>query len=62
MALSGLYVILDPSIRPDRPLTDTLKASAEAGAKIFQYRNKTASMKEAYADASALARCHIYCE
>ncbi|MBH0181215.1 MAG: thiamine phosphate synthase [Nitrospira sp.] len=46
--------MLDPSIRPDRPLTDTLKASAEAGAKIFQYRNKTASMKEAYADASAL--------
>ncbi|MBH0181209.1 MAG: thiamine phosphate synthase, partial [Nitrospira sp.] len=35
---------------------DTLKASAEAGAKIFQYRNKTASMKEAYADASALRK------
>jgi thiamine-phosphate pyrophosphorylase len=56
MPLSGLYVILDPSIRPDRSLTDVLKASAEAGAKIFQYRNKTASMKEAYADASALRK------
>lgn len=56
MSLSGLYVILDPSVRPDRPLTDMLKASAEAGVRIFQYRNKTASMKEAYADASALRK------
>jgi thiamine-phosphate pyrophosphorylase len=56
MPLSGLYVILDPSIRPDRSLTDVLKASAEAGAKIFQYRNKTASMKDAYADASVLRK------
>jgi thiamine-phosphate pyrophosphorylase len=56
MSLSGLYVILDPSVRPDRPLTDVLKASAEAGGRIFQYRNKTASMKEAYADASALRK------
>lgn len=56
MALSGLYVILDPSVRPDRPLTDMLKASAEAGVGIFQYRNKTASMKEAYDDASVLRK------
>jgi len=56
MSLSGLYVILDPSVRPDRPLTDMLKTSAEAGAKIFQYRNKAASMKEAYAEASALRK------
>ncbi|MBH0178892.1 MAG: thiamine phosphate synthase [Nitrospira sp.] len=48
--------MLDPSVRPDRPLTDLLKASAEAGARIFQYRNKTASMKEAYTDASALRK------
>ncbi len=56
MSLSGLYVILDPSVRPDRPLIDMLKASAEAGARIFQYRNKTASMKEAYDDASVLRK------
>jgi thiamine-phosphate pyrophosphorylase len=56
MSLSGLYVILDPSVRPDRPLADMLKASAEAGARIFQYRHKTASMKEAYTDASALRK------
>ena len=46
--LAGLYVILDPSVCPDRPLLDVLKASATAGATIFQYRNKTASMKASY--------------
>lgn len=54
--LSGLYVILDPSVCSDRPLVDVLKASATAGAKIFQYRNKTASMKAAYAEASLLKK------
>ncbi|MDK2745191.1 MAG: thiamine phosphate synthase [Nitrospira sp. BO4] len=53
-SLSGLYVILDPSISPHRPLVDVLKVSAAAGAKLFQYRNKTDSMKAAYAEASVL--------
>lgn len=53
-SLSGLYIILDPSVRPARPLTDVLRAAAEAGASLFQYRNKTASMKEAYGEALAL--------
>lgn len=53
-ALSGLYVILDPSVCPDRPLADVLRASATAGAKIFQYRNKSASMKASYAEALPL--------
>lgn len=52
--LSGLYVILDPSVYSDRPLVDVLRSSATAGAKIFQYRNKTASMKAAYAEALPL--------
>lgn len=52
--ISGLYVILDPSVCPERPLRDALVLSAKAGAKIFQYRNKTASMKEAYAEALSL--------
>ena len=52
--LSGLYVILDPSVCPDRPLVDVLKVCAIAGAKIFQYRNKAASMKAAYAGALPL--------
>ncbi len=54
--LTGLYVILDPSIRPDRPLTEALEASAQGGAGIFQYRNKLAPMKEAYAEALALRK------
>jgi thiamine-phosphate pyrophosphorylase len=54
--LTGLYIILDPSVRPDRPLTEVLEASVEAGAGIFQYRNKLAPMKEAYAEALALRR------
>jgi thiamine-phosphate pyrophosphorylase len=52
--LSGLYVILDPSVKPDRSLSDVLKAAAAGGARIFQYRNKMASMKEAYAEALPL--------
>lgn len=55
-ALSGLYVILDPSVCPDRSLLDILKASAEAGARLFQYRNKAASMKAAYAEALPLRK------
>ncbi|BFU91850.1 MAG: Thiamine-phosphate synthase [Nitrospira sp.] len=54
--LAGLYVILDPSVCSDRPLLDVLKASATAGAKIFQYRNKTVSMKAAYAEALLLGK------
>ena len=53
-SLSGLYIILDPSVCPARSLVQVLTAAAEAGASIFQYRNKTASMKEAYVEALAL--------
>jgi len=52
--LSGLYIILDPSVCPARPLIEVLTAAAEAGASLFQFRNKTASMKEAYVEALAL--------
>lgn len=55
-ALHGLYIILDPSICPDRPLHSVLTQSAQAGTQIFQYRNKTASMKEAYAEALMLRK------
>ena len=53
-SLSGLYVILDSSVCPDRSLIDILKEAATAGARLFQYRNKSASMKEAYAEALVL--------
>jgi thiamine-phosphate pyrophosphorylase len=52
--LAGLYVILDPTVRPERPLLEVLVAAAEAGVRLFQYRNKTASMKDAYAEAGPL--------
>ena len=52
-SLSGLYIILDPSVYPARSLVSVLTTAAEAGASLFQYRNKTASMKEAYVEALA---------
>ncbi len=53
-SLSGLYIILDPSIYPARPLVEVLTIAAEAGAVLFQYRNKSAAMKDAYGEALAL--------
>ena len=53
-SLSGLYVILDPSVYPERSLHDVLIQSAKSGVKVFQYRNKTSSMKEAYTEALPL--------
>ena len=52
--LAGLYVILDPSVRPDRSLMEILNAAAAGHVRIFQYRNKPASMKEALAEAGPL--------
>ena len=54
--LRGLYVILDPDAAGGRALTDILAAAADGGARLFQYRNKRASMKEAYRQALALRR------
>lgn len=53
---SGLYVILDSSVCPGHPLTDVLRAASAAGARLFQYRNKSASMRIAYAEALALRK------
>jgi thiamine-phosphate pyrophosphorylase len=53
-SLSGLYIILDPSVCPARPLVEVLRTAAEAGASLFQYRNKGRSMKDAYVEALAL--------
>lgn len=55
-SLAGLYVILDPSVCPGRSLADILVKVAEAGTKVVQYRNKSASMKETYAEALALRK------
>lgn len=46
--------MLDPAVRSDRPLTDLLREAAGQGVRLFQYRDKRASMKEAYRQALAL--------
>ncbi|NOS78832.1 MAG: thiamine phosphate synthase [Nitrospira sp.] len=48
--------MLDPSASPDRSLGEALTQSARAGVRIVQYRNKTASMKKAYAEALPLRK------
>ncbi|TKB83057.1 MAG: thiamine phosphate synthase [Nitrospira sp.] len=48
--------MLDPSVSPDRSLGDALTQSARAGVRIVQYRNKTASMKDAYTEALPLRK------
>ena len=52
--LSGLYIILDPHIFPNRNLVNIVQRAAELGVKLFQYRDKTASMQEALQQARAL--------
>ena len=53
-SLSGLYIILDPSVCPACPLVEVMTSAAKVGAALFQYRNKNASMKDAYIEALAL--------
>ncbi|HKQ35545.1 MAG TPA: thiamine phosphate synthase [Nitrospiraceae bacterium] len=53
-SLSGLYIILDPSVCPEHPLVEVLTTAAQAGVVLFQYRNKRAAMKDAYTEALAL--------
>ncbi|MBX9659947.1 MAG: thiamine phosphate synthase [Nitrospiraceae bacterium] len=48
--------MLDPSVSPEKPLIEALTQAARAGVKVFQYRNKTAAMKEAYAEALPLRK------
>ena len=47
-------MILDAEAARGRPLADLLKAAADGGARLFQYRDKHASMKDAYRQALAL--------
>ena len=54
--LQGLYVLLDPSVCPSRRLVDILKEAADHGVGMFQYRDKQASMREAYQRGTELRR------
>ncbi len=53
-SLAGLYVILDADTSRGRSLLDLLTQAADGGARLFQYRNKPASMLEAYREAVRL--------
>ncbi len=52
--LNGLYLILDERWASCCSLPAVMHEAGQAGVKIVQYRNKTGSMKEAYATASQL--------
>lgn len=54
IALSGLYLVLDPTAFAPRDLVEVLKEAAAAGARLFQYRDKAAPMREAYRQALRL--------
>ena len=52
--LKGLYVILDPLASGPKPLGELLREAADAGVRLFQYRNKTDSALTAYRQALSL--------
>jgi thiamine-phosphate pyrophosphorylase len=54
--LSGLYLILDPQATRGRPLTEIFLEAVAGGARLFQYRDKQASMRDAYRHALELRR------
>ncbi|MGH7204727.1 MAG: thiamine phosphate synthase [Nitrospiraceae bacterium] len=49
-------MILDPAASPERALVDVLTQAAENGVRLFQYRDKTSPMREAYRQATKLRR------
>lgn len=53
LALPPLYVILDAALLPNDPV-EYLKKLMDAGARLFQYRNKTASTRELLQASQAL--------
>ena len=53
LALPPLYVILDAALLPSDP-TEYLHRLIDAGVRLFQYRNKTASARELLLAAQAL--------
>lgn len=51
---SGFYLIVDDSWTSRCSLIEVVHQASDAGVKLVQYRNKTGSMKQAYAAAYAL--------
>ncbi|MGH7230570.1 MAG: thiamine phosphate synthase [Nitrospiraceae bacterium] len=55
-SLSGLYVILDANALRARSLVEALNEAAAGGARLFQYRDKAATARDAYRCAAELRR------
>ncbi len=61
MTLRGLYAITDPALTPDDRLLPAAEAALFGGARLLQYRDKTASADQRRRRASQLrALCHEY--
>jgi thiamine-phosphate pyrophosphorylase len=56
MRLEKLYAILDPSIRSDLSLLALAERLLKGGARLIQYRNKTASSRQLLWDVKVLVR------
>ncbi len=56
MRLEKLYAILDPSIRGELPLLTIAERLLEGGARLIQYRNKTASSRQLLSDVRTLVQ------
>ena len=56
MRLEKLYAILDPSIRSELSLLTIAGRLLEGGARLIQYRNKTASSRQLLSDVSTLVQ------
>ena len=53
-SLSGVYLLLDECWASRLDLCHVLEVAAECGIRLFQYRNKTGSMRDVFARAAAL--------
>ncbi|MBL4571412.1 MAG: thiamine phosphate synthase [Alcanivorax sp.] len=60
-AIQGLYAITDPALIPDRQLLPAAEAALRGGARLLQYRDKTATpeqRRQRAAQLQALCRQH----
>ncbi|MDF1624096.1 MAG: thiamine phosphate synthase [Pseudohongiella nitratireducens] len=58
-ALHGLYAITDPKLLPGETLLSGVALAIAGGAKVIQYRNKTATVARQQEEATALRKlCH----
>ncbi|MDX1803986.1 MAG: thiamine phosphate synthase [Alcanivorax sp.] len=59
--ITGLYAITDPALTPDAQLLPAAEAALRGGARLLQYRDKTASLGQRQQRASQLRDlCHRY--